>query len=79
MDSDKARENRLRRWAGRLGYEVRKDRARRWGLHHQGGYMVVWTSRNACVQGSDFECSLDDVESYLRYEEANLKAEQETA
>ncbi len=63
MTSEKARENRLRRWAERLGYTLRKDRSRRWGIHHQGGNMVVETSRNFVVQGADFDQALDDVEA----------------
>lgn len=74
MVSEKARENRLRRWAGRLGYVLHKDRARAWGLHRQGGYMMVIADSNAVAQGADYDLSLDEVETFLTDEEARLRA-----
>ena len=75
MTSGKARENRLRRWAGRLGYVLHKDRARAWSIDHLGGYMIVEANRNAVVRGERFEYSIDDVEAFLAGEEARLRAE----
>lgn len=75
MDSDKARENRLRRWAGRLGYVLRKDRARRWGVNNQGGYMIVAADLNSVVRGTDYDESLDDVELFLTDTEAALRSQ----
>ncbi len=74
MSSEKARENRLRRWAERLGYGLRKDRARTWGINHQGEYMIVDVGPNACIGGADFDYSLDDVEAFLSETEASLRA-----
>jgi hypothetical protein len=73
MDSEKVRENQLRRWAGRLGYELRKDRARRSGINNQGGYMIVDTNLNAVVHGANFDESLDEVEVFLTETEAALR------
>ena len=74
MVSEKTRENRLRRWAGRLGYVLHKDRARAWSLHHQGGYLLVIADINAVARGADYDLSLDDVEAFLADEETRLRA-----
>ncbi len=73
MDSEKVREKQLRRWAGRLGYELRKNRARRSGINNQGGYMIVDTNLNAVVHGANFDESLDEVEVFLTETEAALR------
>lgn len=75
MTSKKTRENRLRRWAGRLGYVLHKDRGRAWSLHRQGGYMLVFADINAVAQGADFDLSLDEVETFLAEEETRLRSE----
>ena len=72
-DTDKARENALRRQAKRLGLVLRKSRARHWSLHNQGGYMVIDAEYNAVAQGSDFELTLDDVAEYLEKYERELR------
>jgi hypothetical protein len=74
MSTEKARENRLRRWAGRLGYALHKDRARSWGVDHRGRYMVVLPSENCIVIGERYDQSLDDVEAFLAEAEAELRA-----
>ncbi len=74
MDYSKARENRLRRWAGRLGYQLRKDRSRSWGLEHRGAYMVVNLGTGAPVIGWNFDVDLGEVEEFLDAEEQRLRA-----
>ena len=63
--SEKARENRLRRQAERLGYTIHKDRARLWAVEHQGQYLLVDAYANAIVLGAHFEATLDNVEAFL--------------
>jgi hypothetical protein len=65
MNTDKTRENRLRRLARRKGYVLRKDRARTRSGNHQGGYMIIEADRNVIVAGEKFDLSLDHVENYL--------------
>lgn len=72
--TSKARENKLRRRAARLGMKIRKDRKRLWGLHNQGGYMLVDLYMNACIQGADFDLDLDEVEKHLDWYAADMKA-----
>jgi hypothetical protein len=65
MQSDeKVRENRYRRWAGRLGLALRKSRGRLWNLNDQGGYRVVYD--NTVLAGEKFDLGLDDIELYLK-------------
>ena len=63
--ADKVRENRLRRWAKRLGYSVHKDRARSWSIDNLGGYRLVYVYTNTIEAGEKFNLSLDDVENLL--------------
>ncbi len=74
MDNSKARENKLRRWANRLGYQLRKDRSRSWGLKHRGAYMVVNLGTGAPVIGRNFDVDLGEVEAFLVAEEQRLRA-----
>jgi hypothetical protein len=69
---DKVRENRLRRWAKRLGMMLRRSRVRRIHIDNLGGYMLVDISRNFVVDGSRFELELDDVEASLTRLEQSL-------
>lgn len=73
MTSEKAWENRLRRHADRLGYVLRKDRARTWGLQHRGGYAIFDADTNFVVWGWDFDLELADLEEILAGEEARLR------
>lgn len=54
-------ESQLRRRAARSGAVIRKDRARSWGLDHQGGYMVVDAETNCILSGARFDLDLDDL------------------
>ncbi len=74
IDNSKARENRLRRWAGRLGYQLRKDRSRSWGLEHRGAYLVVSLNTDIPSIGCNFDADLDEVELFLDAEEQRLRA-----
>ena len=64
QNSDKARESKLRREAKKQGYVLKKSRAREWSVNNQQGYMIV-NERNVIEAGSDFDLTLDQVESFL--------------
>ncbi len=67
QQTDKARENRLRRLAKRKGYRIVKDRVgvenQTWT--HNGGYQIRSILGNTIEAGQDFELSLDRVEECL--------------
>lgn len=65
VSSEKARENRLRRLAERLGFVLHKDRARLWAVDHQGGYKLVDAYTGAIQLGAYYEATLDTVEAFL--------------
>jgi hypothetical protein len=71
---DKARENRARRWAERLGVGLRKSRARRVRLHDHGGYQLRDLDRDEVMAGARHELDLAAVEEELRRREAALVA-----
>ena len=73
METSKAEENRLRRWANRLGLKLVKSRARNWHVHNQQGYMLIDPSYNAVVRGGDFEYDLQDVADALDEMEQNQR------
>lgn len=64
-DVHKARENRIRRHARRLGLALQKSRARYIHIDNFGGYMLIDPDRKAIVSGSKYELSLDEVEDFL--------------
>lgn len=72
---EKVRVNRLRRWARRLGLEVRKSRVRATHLDDFGWYRLVNTYRNSIEAGERFDLDLDDVERMLEGREEQLEAE----
>jgi len=72
---DKARENRLRRKARRLGLELRKSRARYIRVDDFGQYRLVNPHTNFIVAGERFDLSLDDVDDILNQWEEKLKLE----
>ena len=74
MSTSKERKNKFWRGAGRLGYAIHKDRARAWGIDHQGGYMIVLPSENRIVRGERYDESLEDVEAFLTETEAELRS-----
>lgn len=71
---EKVLANRLRRWAKRLGLEIRKSRVRSIHIDDHGKYMIC-TLDNAVVAGQRFDCSLADVEEFLADYEARLREE----
>jgi hypothetical protein len=71
--ADKVRENRARRWAGRLGYRLARSRARRLHINDRGAYMLIEEQRNYVVLGADYDADLDEVEAFLRREEEQLR------
>ena len=64
MGKEKTRENRARRQLARLGYQLRKDRARNYSVDNQGGYMIV-NLNNVLEAGERFDLSLEDVERFI--------------
>jgi hypothetical protein len=71
--SDKAKENRLRRQAQRLGLIIKKSMARNIGINNLMGWMIIDGQTNSVVAGSRFELNLEDVENYLKNCEDALK------
>jgi hypothetical protein len=64
-DTEKVRENRLRRMADRRGYMIQKSRRRDPRAVDYGNYWIVDPSTNGLVAGDEFGMSLDDVEDWL--------------
>ncbi|MBW1953846.1 MAG: hypothetical protein JRI66_12335 [Deltaproteobacteria bacterium] len=73
FEDDLRRENRLRKKLARLGYALRKDRARIRTWDHQGGYMIVDPYRNMVVAGDRFDWNLDDVAAFIEEVEKGTK------
>lgn len=59
-----ANESRVRKLAGRRGYRVIKSR-RQLSCDNQGEFMLA-DDRNHIVLGSQFDASLEEIETYLR-------------
>lgn len=55
---------RLRRWARRLGYSLKRSR-RALGPANLGGYMIIDPDNNWVVDGSAFDLGADYVEAWL--------------
>jgi hypothetical protein len=70
MDDSKVTENRLRRWAQRLGLRMHKSRARI-SLDNRGGYQLL-DRNNWIVAGERFELTAAGVESELELRERKL-------
>lgn len=67
-ESDKVKENRLRRIAERRGMRLEKSRRRDPKAIDYGGYMLIDTAANAVVVGASpysYSASLEDIENYL--------------
>lgn len=71
--SEKSREIKLRRWATRLGLTLHKSKKRNWTIDDYGGYMIVDPYFNRIEAGQKFDLTLDEVESFLREDEAEKK------
>ena len=69
----KVHENRLRRWASRLGVTLQKSRAKRWSIDDRGGYRIIDAESEAALAGERFDLDLDDVEEWLTVYEARLR------
>jgi hypothetical protein len=72
--AEKVRENRVRRWAARLGYGISKSRAKVLHVDDYGRYML-WNERNYVVLGQRFDATLEDPEAFLEDEEDSLQAQ----
>jgi hypothetical protein len=70
----KVRENRLRRWAARLGMTLHRSRARNVHLDDFGEYQLREAKGSSVVAGARHELGLADVEEELRRREADLSA-----
>jgi hypothetical protein len=62
----KVYENYLRRWAKRLGVQLKKSRAR-WSLDNIGGYQIIDPTFNGILAGERFNLSLEGVDEYLTW------------
>jgi hypothetical protein len=68
MNTEKVRENRLRRMLERRGYTLQKSRRRDPHAIDYGGYMIVEPNRNFVVAGGSpvpFSLDLDAIEQWL--------------
>jgi hypothetical protein len=68
---EKVYENRLRRWAKRLGLELHKSRARLFNINDQGGYQLV-DHQNVIINGERMELTLEDIKGILTKIEQEL-------
>jgi len=65
MVSEKAKENRLRRTAKKLGLCVRKSRARTITPDNHGGYIVIDPQYNIALAGWNYDLDIDGLEEWL--------------
>lgn len=63
-NSDKTRENRIRRAAAREGKKICKSRAME-SVDNYGGYMIVDLYNNSIEAGVRFDMFLEDLEEYF--------------
>jgi hypothetical protein len=70
---NKVYENKLRRWAKRLGLELRKSRARLFNINDQGGYQLV-NRQNVIMAGERMELTLEDIKEILTKIERELSS-----
>lgn len=72
IDTERNRENRLRRAVERIGkangdyYALRKSRARNPHVDDEGGYQILNLNRNIPLDGVRFELDLDRVEGWVK-------------
>lgn len=69
--ADKTREQRLRRWAKRLGYTLQRSRAKRLHCNDYGGYRLVNTN-NYIEYGENWDADLDTIEGHLKHVEQEM-------
>ncbi len=71
--SKAARENRLRKYAHRLGLILKKSRAKRRDTDTYPGYMIINAENHIVEAGGQFGLDLDAVEKYLKEYESKKK------
>lgn len=60
-------ERKLRRALHKHGYSMHKLHPNRHYLGiNLGGYMIVWDKYNACVAGSNYDLSLEDIQDWIK-------------
>jgi len=69
---EKARENRLRRKATRLGIIIRKSRVRYPSLNNLGKYALIDARRDVVIAGVRWDLDLDEVGGILDDKEKEL-------
>lgn len=62
---NKNMEQKLRRALNKHGYSIRKSR-QAIGIDNLGGFMIVDDNINACVGGSRYDLTLDDIADFLK-------------
>lgn len=67
----KQREDKARRRLRKEGYLVSKDRSHAITANHLGGYRVYDAHTNCVVRGSNYDCELDDLETFADELEAD--------
>lgn len=68
-ETDKVKENRLRRVAARRGMRLEKSKRRDPKAIDFGGYMLIDAATNSVVTGGSpyaYSASLDDIDEYLK-------------
>lgn len=65
MNTNKNREQRLRRALNKLGYTLCKSR-KSISLDNFGEYMIVYLEYNSVAAGSRLDYTLDDVEEWIK-------------
>jgi hypothetical protein len=68
----KSRENRLRRWAGRIGYRIEHSRARSIQSNNFGDFRLLDIGTNTVVCGARYDATIDEVEECLAARQAEL-------
>jgi sugar diacid utilization regulator len=69
----KVYENRLRRWAKRLGLDLHKSRARLFNINDQGGYQLI-DQQKMIIAGERMELTLEDIKGILGKIEQELSS-----
>ena len=64
--NEKAYENRIRRWASRLGFHLSKSREKKWKPDNQLGWMLYTTSPDEIPYGMQYDLTLEQVEVILK-------------
>lgn len=68
VTTERAADTKIRRAAAKLGWEVRKSRARLESIENLGGYMLVEARRNLLIAGDKYQLSATDVAARLAEE-----------